>query len=329
MELSDDNGLVLGKNSIAIDPHKKCLAKKAIITHAHSDHVNLGKETSFLMSNETKKLVETRHGFGFNLNGIPFGKKIQHDGFELSLHNSGHILGSSQVLIEGEKTIAITSDFKLQKSILLNPAKVLKSEILVIESTFGLPSFAFPKRETVYDEMASWIKKSIAQGEFVVLAGYSLGKAQELTAIANKYCNEIPLVHETIFKNNKAYEELGIDLGKFLELNHNLKESNVLIMPPSLVSPNLLQVLEYSLQRKVASAFATGWHYRSFYDKIFHLSDHSDFNNLMQYVKESNPKMVLTNHGYAKEFAGFIQRRLKIPAKPLNEIGQKMIMEYS
>lgn len=314
---------------MVIDPSKTKCRSNALITHAHSDHVHLDSETNFLMSGETKHLVESIYGAKSRISSISFGKKHSFNGIDFSLHNAGHILGSSQVLIEGDKTIAITSDFKLQKSSFLPSAEILPCDILVIESTFGLPSFVFPEREIVCSEISKFVKENVSKNNFVVLAGYSLGKAQELTQIVNDYCGIVPIVHERIFKNNLAYKALGVDVGNFLELDHNLKESNVLIMPPSLVSQDLLRVLEYSIGKKVVSGIATGWQYRSFYDKVFPLSDHCDFNQLMEYIKVSNPKMVFTMHGYAKEFAGFVNRRLKIPAKPLEEKGQKLLMEYS
>ncbi len=329
MDVFEDSGICIKGLDLAIDPSKKSGHSNAFISHAHSDHVNLNSGTNFLMSEQTKHLVETIYGKKSKISPHSFGKKFSMNDFDLSLHNSGHILGSSQLLVEGEKTIVITSDFKLQKSSFLPSAEILPCDILVIESTFGLPNFVFPEREAVCSEISKWVNENVKKNNFVVLAGYSLGKAQELTSIVNEHCGIVPIVHETIFKNNSAYRELGINVGNFLELDHNLKESNVLIMPPSLINQDLLRVLEYSIGKNVVSGIATGWQYRSFYDKVFPLSDHCDFSQLMEYIKLSNPKMVLTMHGYAKEFAGFVNRRLKIPAKPLEEKGQKLLFEYS
>jgi len=50
------------------------------------------------------------------------------------------------------------------------------------------------------------------------------------------------------------------------------------------------------------------------------LSDHSDFKELMQYVHESKPKMVITDNyrvGDARVLAREIEKRLGIPAKAL------------
>ena len=166
---------------------------------------------------------------------------------------------------------------------------------------------------------------------FIVLSGYSLGKAQELTKFCNDFLGVHPLVHERIFENNQVYEKHGVKLGSYHKLNHNLNDSNVLIMPPMLVNRHLLSALEYSINKKVVSALATGWFYRRGHDKVFPLSDHADFNSLIRYVEESSPSLVLTMHGFENEFARYVSRRLKIPARPVKAVGkkQKALVEFA
>ncbi len=326
MQICSEKGLLVEK--IAIDPERGSRQCNAVITHAHADHVALNNESNFICSEETKAIVETRFSHMQKSTALRFNEKIAIDGTTISLHNSGHILGSAQVLVEGNQTIAVTSDFKLQDSLIQKKAEVLPCDILVIESTFGLPCHSFPEREQVYNEIGDWVRKSSKNG-FVVLAGYSLGKAQELTAIVNKYAGIAPLVHESVFLNNETYKQLGVNLGDYIKLNHNLNESNVLIMPPSLLDRHLLQFLGLSLHKKVNSAIATGWTFKSSYDRLFQLSDHADFGQLMQYVQEAKPRLVLTMHGFEQEFASYVQRRLGIAAKPLGMHEQKTLVEYA
>ncbi|HLD59009.1 MAG TPA: MBL fold metallo-hydrolase [archaeon] len=327
MPIFFDRGLFFGKD-FAIDPTVANGTENILITHAHADHVKLNGKSNFFMSNETKALVESRFEKIKNPHPKNFGQKFDFDFGKVSLHNSGHVLGGSSVLVEADgKNIAVTSDFKLQDSLIQKKAEILQCDSLVIESTFGLPCYSFPSREKVYEEMVKWISEK-TKNSFVVLAGYSLGKAQELTAVCSQFAGITPIVHESIFKNNKVYESNGVKLGEYLKLDHNLKESSVLIMPPSLAKPELLNVLEETLHKKIFSAFATGWQNRGGYSKVFPLSDHADFSQLLEYVKTANPKNVFTVHGYAREFAHFVQRRLGISARPLEECAQKTLEEF-
>lgn len=326
MDFFFEKGLFFGKNFV-IDPSKANGTENVLITHAHADHVKLNNNSNFFFSEPTHSIIESRFGHVKKPHAKSFKKKFEMQFGKISLHNSGHILGSSQVLVEGEKTVAITSDFKLQDSLVQKKAEILNCDNLIIETTFGLPGYKFPSREKVYEEMTKWLLQKTKK-DFVVLAGYSLGKAQELTAICSHFAGINPIVHESIFENNKVYEKHRINLGNYLKLDHNLKESSVLIMPPSLVKPELIRVLEHSLKKNVFSAFATGWQHRGNYSKTFALSDHADFEQLLQYVKEANPKAVFTMHGFAREFAHCVNRRFGIPAKPLDSKGQKILQEF-
>ena len=326
MQIYSNKGLFVG--NLAIDPSNSSPARTAVITHGHGDHVAIKKNRHYLFSNKTRAIVESRFGLPERSTGLRFKEKIAVEDATVSLHNSGHILGASQVLLEGNQRVVVTGDFKLQDSLIQKKAEVLPCDILAIETTFGLPCYAFPKREDVYNELGEWVKEKSKQG-FVVLAGYALGKAQELTALCNDYAGIVPLVHESVFKNNEVYRKQGVKLGSYIELQHNLKESNVLILPPTLVNHNLLQVLEHSLKKKVFPAIATGWGARNGYSKAFSLSDHADFEQLMQYVKQAEPKLVLTMHGFEREFASYVQRRLGIAARPLEMHNQKTLTEFA
>jgi len=325
MQIYSNRALFVG--NVPIDAKASCKAEKAIISHGHADHVGTNKTTEYLCTKATAEIIMNRFKPDAKFSSLEFGKKVALNGSSISLHNSGHILGSAQVFVEGSKRVSVTNDFKTQDSILQKGATPLKCDILVVECTFGQPCYTFPKREEVYQQIGNFVKEKSKQG-FVVLAGYSLGKAQELTKVVNEYAGIAPLVHDSIASNNRVYEKCGTRLGNFIELNHNLEESTVLIMPPSLVNHNLLQVLEFSLHKKVFSAMATGWSFRNGFNATFPLSDHADFPQLLDYVKQSEPKLVVTMHGSEREFASYVQRRLGISARALGEKGQKTIAEY-
>ncbi|MEM0360335.1 MAG: MBL fold metallo-hydrolase [Candidatus Diapherotrites archaeon] len=330
MKVFKEKGVCVGSADFAIDPLQGSKAASIVVSHAHSDHVNFGNGAEVYCSRETLALIEANYKKVRKPHAMKFGEKKRLDNIEFSLHNAGHILGSSQVLIEGDQTIAVTSDFKMQDSLVTKRAEQLHCDILVIEATFGLPGFRFSDREKVYAEMKEWCERQIARKKLVVLAGYSVGKAQELTAFSNHYLKIAPIVHEKIYENNKVYEAHGVRLGEFLKLNHNLSESSVLIMPPSLCNSHLLQALEFSTKKRIASAIATGWHYNGHFDKVFCLSDHSSFDQLLGYVKAANPKQVLTMHGYSAEFARAVKRKLGIPARPLSadEAMQRCLIDF-
>jgi Cft2 family RNA processing exonuclease len=331
MRIFSKNGLWIqsGKQSIGIDLRNgKKKAECSLISHAHSDHYG-GKHENAWATAETIALIQNSKPSFNHCKAVPFEKKQVIGETKASFHNAGHVLGSGQIALETEgKKMVITSDFNPVDSILFKGAKPTECDWLVMETTFGMPEYSFPERETVHQQIGKWIKENAKQNRFTVLAGYSLGKAQELTRICNDYANETPLVHEKIFLHNQTYEKFGVQLGKFLKLDHNLKESNVLILPPTLLDKNIVPALEYSLGKKVVTAMATGWRYRNGFDKTFPLSDHADYSHLLEFVQECQPKQVYTMHGFAKEFAATVQRKLRIPARALGEKSQSSLAEF-
>jgi len=327
MQISGKRGISLkDKTELFVDA-SGIRNREALITHAHSDHAKTSSTNTYYLTPETASLIEANKK-KCKLKKVPFKKKFSIGEFECKFHPNGHILGSAQLEINNGTNVVLTSDFKLQKSILFEGAKILPSEILVIETTFGSPEYVFPERELVYEDMIKWMHNHVDKNHFIVLGGYSTGKSQELTKIVNEFLGETPLVYKKIFDQNKVYESEGVKLGNYLELDHNLNDANILIMPPHLINDGLLQALQLQLGKKVEPAIATGWKKHSKY-KTFPISDHADFNALEKYVMESNPKLVLTTHGFEREFASHVRRRLKIPAKPLSDARQMLLQEFN
>ena len=329
MQVREKNGLVFSagaSNELSVDA-SGLRGKNALITHAHSDHAKPSSSNTYFCTPETVSLIGSGSKSSV-MKGIPFKKKFLVNGFECCFHSSGHILGSAQVEICNGSQAVLTSDLRLQKSVLFEGAEILPSETLVIETTFGSPEFVFPEREKVYEQIIRWAHFNLRENRFLVLGGYSTGKAQELTKIVNEFLGETPLVFKKIAEQNRVYEKHGVKLGPFFESDHNLRDSNVLIMPPHLIDDYLLLTLEHQLGKKVEAAIATGWKGFGHY-KTFPLSDHADFNGLLHYVKESSPKLVLTTHGFKEQFARAVQRKLGIQARPLQVKGQKTLGEFS
>jgi Cft2 family RNA processing exonuclease len=318
-----DNGLLF--KSLVIDPHKSPKHGKVFLSHAHADHVKLSKHAQFFATPETVALVRQRFGSA-NFTALETNHKHKFDGFDLELFDNGHILGSTQARFSANgKDYVLTSDFRLQDSLLFSGAEPLSAETLVLETTFGSPEYVFPNQSEVVSELVSWVSQHAKKG-LVLLSGYSLGKAQELTRISNE-AGFVPIVHDSIFELNKVYDTFGVKLGSYLKLDHNLKDASVLIMPPQLVDRHLFATLEHFDKRKIFSALATGWKNRGAFDKIFPLSNHADYNDLIDYVKQSKPKLVLTDHGFCEEFARKLNK-LGFNAKPLKQHKQKILTEF-
>jgi KH/beta-lactamase-domain protein len=113
----------------------------------------------------------------------------------ITLHDAGHILGSSVVHLhvgEGWHNILYTGDFKTKRTKLLNPAhhEFPRVETLITESTYGGSEDEMKPREESEEELCEIIKKTIKRKGKVLVPVLGVGRAQEVMVILEDYFNK-------------------------------------------------------------------------------------------------------------------------------------------
>lgn len=298
--------------------------ENSFVSHAHFDHITNSQK--ILASEETRELVRVRTG--------KKPSEFSADGLKIELMDSGHVLGGKQLYAEWDSTnFVYTSDFKLEDSLTIKGAEVRKCENLLIEATYGRKELCFPPRNQVYEEIAEWVSREREKNP-VLLGGYSLGKAQELIKILNSFLGIAPLVDKKTLEICRVYEKYGVKLDyiniESLEGQNELKSNFVAIVPVSLLKKENLIAMTRVYKKRIKTAVATGWSLLNKFSqhKQFCLSDHADYNQLMQYVKESEAKNVYTMHGYSRELASEL-KKIGVNAKAIEENQcQKILVEY-
>ncbi len=85
-----------------------------------------------------KGVLRTRLG-EIELQTLPYGQRIAHNGVGLSLHPAGHVLGSAQVRLEhGGQVWVASGDYKVAPDKTCAPFEPVKCDVFITESTFGL-----------------------------------------------------------------------------------------------------------------------------------------------------------------------------------------------
>lgn len=319
MPIFDTEGpsLTHAGKTIALDHGK---GEVCFSSHAHSDHSTfLHKARLLYASEETISLWQARSGKTFNGELLSQGNGVK-------LFNAGHVLGARQIFVEGDGgSFCYTGDFCATATATCQAAIPVECDELVVECTFGIPRYTFPKREEIERQIGSWVQSCLDKQENVVLGGYSLGKAQELIKIVNDYCATAPLANEAISQVSKIYSRSGCFLD-FVEIGTGqaqrlVKKPFVAILPMHTVNYRLAGNLSEYYGRKTRTAVATGWALdgnKWGVDKAFPLSDHSDFPSLMEFVLATGAKKVYCTHGFEREFASALQKK-GIDASPLNK----------
>ena len=324
IEVRHRRGLHLPELDLWLDPWD---AKPwAFVSHAHADH--FARHESALCSTVTASLIRSRYSLAeARLDPVPFSAAIERNGHRLRLLPAGHIAGSAMLhvtRISDGATLLYTGDFKVRKSRTAEPVVFQQADLLILETTFGLPHYSFPPPLEIESAVLRFVHDAFADGEVPVLLGYSLGKAQEALALLHEH--GIPaLLHPSVAEMTRACREAGVRglpepliLGEAPDASSStiyhppstIPAGHAVIAPPNAVRSKLLRAIP---KRRVAMlsgwALTPGASYRYRVDEAIPLSDHADHPGLLECVQRVRPKKILTVHGSTREFAAELRQR--------------------
>jgi putative mRNA 3-end processing factor len=285
--------------------------ERAVITHAHADHARSGNRR-YLCVKDGEALLRSRLGPEISIETLVYGQVLKIKSVKLSLHPAGHILGSAQVKIEKNgNTLIISGDYKTQVDPTCEPLEIHKCHTFVSESTFGLPIFKWPQPKSVVDDINSWWRSNQIQGRTSILFAYALGKAQRILAGLDASIGPI-LTHGAVEKINRCYRDSGVSLPDTRYIGDLQKKDipagALVLAPPSADNPIWMRRFPNR-----SRAFASGWmcirgnRRRRSVDRGFVLSDHSDWEGLIQTITGSGAERVMVTHGYANEMVRWLR----------------------
>ena len=110
MLIESPDGLYCPDGAFHVDPWGA--VPRAVITHAHGDHARRGS-SAYLCSEACAPLLARRFGDGVPIETLAYGQRLRIGEVTVSLHPAGHVLGSSQVRLEGPGGVWVVSgDYK-------------------------------------------------------------------------------------------------------------------------------------------------------------------------------------------------------------------------
>jgi KH/beta-lactamase-domain protein len=146
----------------------------------------------------------------------------------LTLHNAGHILGSSIVHLhvgKGLHNIVYTGDFKYGYTQLLAPAshQFPRVETLIMESTYGGRDNITPRRIETEGGFVEILNHVLKKGK-VIIPVPAVGRAQEILMVLNKYMEEGELTEVPVYIEGMISEATGIHTGYPDYLSQELRD---------------------------------------------------------------------------------------------------------
>ncbi|HUH74107.1 MAG TPA: ligase-associated DNA damage response exonuclease [Chitinophagales bacterium] len=296
-----------------IDPWKP--VDLAVISHGHGDHAKWGMK-KYLCHHFTRPILKIRIGENIDVQSVAYNEPIYINGVKVSFHPAGHIVGSAQIRMEYKGFVTVFSgDYKTQDDGISTPFEVVKCNEFITESTFGLPIYNWLTPQQYSEQLITWVESNREQNMTSVFVGYSLGKAQRIMKSVEGFGKIY--VHSSIGRINEAIESVGVKLPDYetILFNEDVKKVNqeIVIVPPALLDSNMIKKIPNR-----ATGLCSGWmqvrgsrRWRSA-DAGFAISDHADWNGLLEAVKATGAEQVHVTHGQIAVFS-----------KYLNEIGIK------
>jgi putative mRNA 3-end processing factor len=304
-------GLCCPAGGFYIDPWKP--VDQALITHAHGDHARFGSK-NYLCHHYTKPLLEARLGAG-NYESVEWGEQLNINGVKVSFHPAGHMIGSSQIRLEYKGEVWVFSgDYKTENDGISGQFEPIKCNTFITESTFGLPIYNWRPQPEIFRNIKNWILKNKEQGKASIMLAYSLGKAQRILQPLSEVTDVI-YAHGAVYNMHMALVNAGWKLPMLERITYETPKEKlknaVIIAPPS--AENSTWMKRFT---PYAIGYCSGWMQvrgnarRKNVDGGFVISDHADWNGLLQAVKATEATKVFVTHGYQSAFSRY-----------LNEIG--------
>lgn len=250
-----------------------------VLTHAHLDHSGnipslflSGSNISVLGTNPTFELSDLLIEDMLKISGsyLPFeyadlnnmmshSKTLQYkekhlvNDMEITLYESGHIIGGSSILVEVEgKRIFYTGDINKRGSKLLRPADLDLPEvdILIIESTYSQTEQA--PREESEKNLVQFAYDVIERGGTLFIPAFSVERAQEIACVlkASNFkhrismdgmalkANEIMLRNPSFLRDPDGFKKIITEVEwvkGWQRRKHLVKEPGVIISPAGML----------------------------------------------------------------------------------------------
>jgi uncharacterized protein len=146
----------------------------------------------------------------------------------LTMHNAGHILGSSIChfhLGEGDHNLAYSGDIKFERSWLFNPAtnRFPRLETLVLESTYGGYRDIQPSRQQATDDFSALTTRVVGRGGKLIVPVFAVGRSQEVMLVLEERMREGKIPKVPVYLDGMIFEATAIHTAYPEFLNSQLR----------------------------------------------------------------------------------------------------------
>jgi putative mRNA 3-end processing factor len=295
---------------------------RALVTHGHADHAR-GGHGEVWATPETLAIMGVRYGEQTG-HPVAYDETVRVGEVEARFVPAGHVLGSAQIVLEfGGERVVVSGDYKRRADPTCAAFVPVPCDIFITEATFGLPVFRHPDTAAEVDRLLHRLHADPSR--CVLVGAYALGKAQRLIAELRARGHHDPIYyHGAMERLCRLYEEQGVSLGELRPVAGAKKDElvgKIIICPPSALNDRWSRRLPDPV-----TAMASGWmriRQRARQRNVelpLIISDHADWDELTQTIRDVAPKEVWITHGREDALKHWCMTR-QIKARELNLVG--------
>ena len=279
----------------------------ALVTHGHADHAR-GGHGEVIATPETLAIMECRYGPQAGLTLVP----------------AGHVLGSAQAVVRRNGlTMVVSGDYKRRRDPTCPAFEPYPCDVFISEATFGLPVFRHPAPAGEMDRLLQRLHDN--PDRCILIGAYALGKAQRLIVELRCRGHHDPIyIHGALQRLCDLYSEWGVPLGELRPATGASKEEmkgKIVMAPPGCLNDRWSRRLPDPI-----TAMASGWMRirqrarQRLVEMPLILSDHADWDELTETIRELAPREVWITHGREDALMHWCMTH-QIKARELNLVG--------
>lgn len=216
---------------------------------------------------------------------------------ELSLHPSGHMLGSAQLrVVRGNRTLVYAGDICGRSGWVCPPAEAVPCDVLALPATFGQRGLRFPARDRIMTRLERFLDKALeAKGPAVLLVP-PFGVGPEVVMGLGRAGYKLRL-HRAVAEVMRIHADLGVRVPRYRRLGKRVGRGEVVLVPPILRAqlPSLFPGARIGFVGP--RAVEPDYVHRLGVDEAFALSNVADHTELLEFVHATGAREVFLTGG--------------------------------
>ncbi len=174
----------------------------------------------------------------------------------LTLHNAGHILGSSIAhfhIGEGMYNIAFSGDIKYEKTWLFNPAvnRFPRLESIFIESTYGAKDDFQPSRKEASNHLRNIVQGCLKNKGKILVPVFAVGRSQEVMIVLEDLMRNKSIQNVPVYLDGMIWEATAIHTAYPEYLNSKLRIQTFQKGENPLLSEIFIRVDSQEMRQKI------------------------------------------------------------------------------